>query len=129
MGTGRGRPTNAQYAKQVYDSAEAGAELAKRMQAALATSTGLPVLGASFSYADAATWLSTAQHQGYGQPGRTGATAGMMRRRRNALLPERLPDLPKQPWSRRLSPCKPQARLDIRFGPGLRSMRPSRPRV
>jgi outer membrane protein TolC len=30
------------YAKQVYDSAEAGAELAKRMQA-WATSTGSPV--------------------------------------------------------------------------------------
>ncbi len=82
------------YAKQVYDSAEAGAELAKRMQAA-----------GNFNRITRARskLLRRCRHPaersaapGYGQPGRTGATAGAeMRRRTQTLkLPERLPELP-----------------------------------
>ncbi len=51
-----------QYAKQVYDSAEAGAELAKRMQS-VGNFNRIARAREQAFYADAATQLSTAQHQ------------------------------------------------------------------
>ncbi len=50
------------YAKQVYDSAEAGAELAKRMQS-VGNFNRITRAREQAFYADAATQLSTAQHQ------------------------------------------------------------------
>jgi Outer membrane efflux protein len=85
------------YARQVYDSAEASAELARRMQATGNFSKLMRVRQQVF-YAAAATQLATSQHQLTSTReelvralGLNDEQAGQMR------LPQRLPDLPASP--------------------------------
>ena len=104
------------YAKQVYESAEAGAELAKRMQAAGNFNRITRAREQAF-YADAATRLSAAQHQATASREELVRLMGLDEAQEQALkLPERLPDLPKQPQEpQTVASQATQARLDIRL--------------
>ena len=104
------------YARQVVDSAQASAELARRMQA-VGNFNKLTRARQQVFYADAATQLAGAQHMATSareeltrKLGLTDAQAGQLK------LVERLPDLPRAPRepadvSRQAS----AARLDIRM--------------
>jgi len=104
------------YAKQVYASAEAGAELAKRMQAAGNFNRITRAREQAF-YADAATRLSTAQHQVTSSREELVRLLGLDEGQAQALkLPERLPDLPRQPLDpQAIGSQATRARLDIRL--------------
>ena len=104
------------YAKQVYDSAEAGAELAKRMQAAGNFNRITRAREQAF-YADAATRLSAAQHQATASREELVRLLGLDEAQEQTLkLPERLPELPKQPMEPQTVALQAtQARLDIRL--------------
>lgn len=104
------------YAKQVYASAEAGAELAKRMQA-VGNFNRIARAREQAFYADAATRLSTAQHQVISSREELVRLLGLDEEQANALkLPERLPDLPKQPLEpQAVGSQATKARLDIRL--------------
>ncbi|HNV60242.1 MAG TPA: TolC family protein [Rhodoferax sp.] len=104
------------YAKQVYESAEAGAELAKRMQAAGNFNRITRAREQAF-YADAATRLSAAQHQATASREELVRLLGLDEAQEQALkLPERLPELPKQPLEpQTVASQATQARLDIRL--------------
>lgn len=104
------------YAKQVYDSAEAGAELAKRMQAAGNFNRITRAREQAF-YADAATRLSAAQHQATASREELVRLLGLDEAQEQTLkLPERLPELPKQPMEpQTVASQATQARLDIRL--------------
>lgn len=104
------------YARQVYGSAEAGAELAKRMQSAGNFNRITRAREQAF-YADAATRLSTAQHQATASREELNRLLGLDERQAQALkLPERLPDLPKQPLDpQQVGSQATRARLDIRL--------------
>ncbi len=85
-----------QYAKQVYDSAEAGAELAKRMQS-VGNFNRIARAREQAFYADAATQLSTAQHQATASREELVRLLGLNERQAQALqLPNGCPDLPRQ---------------------------------
>ena len=105
-----------QYAKQVYDSAEAGAELAKRMQS-VGNFNRIARAREQAFYADAATQLSTAQHQATASREELVRLLGLNERQAQALqLPERLPDLPRQALDpQAVGTLATQARLDIRL--------------
>jgi outer membrane protein TolC len=105
-----------QYAKQVYDSAEAGAELAKRMQSVCNFNRITRAREQAF-YADAATRLSTAQHQVTASREELVRLLGLDESQAQALkLPERLPDLPKQALDpQAVGSLATKARLDIRL--------------
>ena len=105
-----------QYAKQVYASAEAGAELAKRMQA-VGNFNRITRAREQAFYADAATRLSTAQHQVTASREELVRLLGLDEGQAQALkLPERLPDLPKQPLDpQAIGSQAIKARLDIRL--------------
>lgn len=105
-----------QYAKQVYASAEAGAELAKRMQA-VGNFNRITRAREQAFYADAATRLSTAQHQVTASREELVRLLGLDEGQAQALkLPERLPDLPKQPLDpQAIGSQATRARLDIRL--------------
>jgi len=104
------------YARQVVDSAQAGAELARRMQA-VGNFNKLTRARQQMFYADAATQLAGAQHMATSTREELTRLLGLTDAQANQLkLPERLPDLPKAPRdpadvSRQAS----AARLDIRI--------------
>ena len=105
-----------QYAQQVFDSAGAGAELARRMQSV----GNLNRLGRAREqsfYADAATRLATAQHQAYASREDLIRQLGLDEKQAQLLqLPERLPDLPKQALEpAAVGAMASQTRLDIRM--------------
>ena len=104
------------YAKQVYDSAEAGAELAKRMQS-VGNFNRITRAREQAFYADAATRLSTAQHQVTASREELVRLLGLDESQAQALkLPERLPDLPKQALDpQAVGSLATKARLDIRL--------------
>lgn len=104
------------YAKQVYASTEAGAELAKRMQA-VGNFNRITRAREQAFYADAATRLSTAQHQVISSREELVRLLGLDEGQAQALkLPERLPDLPKQPLDpQQVGSQATRARLDIRL--------------
>ncbi len=104
------------YAKQVYDSAEAGAELAQRMQA-VGNFNRISRAREQAFYADAATRLSIAQYQVTASREELVRLLGLDEQQARALkLPERLPDLPKQPLDpQAIGSQASKARLDIRL--------------
>ena len=105
-----------QYAKQVYDSAEAGAELARRMQG-VGNFNRITRAREQAFYADAATRLSTAQHQVTASREELVRLLGLDESQAQALtLPKRLPDLPKQALDpQAVGSLATRARLDIRL--------------
>ncbi|WP_404299068.1 TolC family protein [Alicycliphilus denitrificans] len=105
-----------EYAKQVYASAEAGAELAKRMQA-VGNFNRITRAREQAFYADAATRLSAAQHQVTASREELVRLLGLNEEQAQALkLPERLPDLPKRPLDpQEIGSQATRARLDIRL--------------
>ncbi|RDD94866.1 TolC family protein [Acidovorax sp. BoFeN1] len=104
------------YAKQVYESAEAGAELAKRMQS-VGNFNRITRAREQAFYADAATRLSTAQHQVTASREELVRLLGLDESQAQALkLPERLPDLPMQALDpQAVGSLATKARLDIRL--------------
>ncbi len=104
------------YAQQVYESAQASAELAKRMQAVGNFNRMTRAREQAF-YADAATRLSTAQHQATASREELVRLLGLDEAQEQALkLPERLMDLPKQPLApEAVATQATQSRLDIRL--------------
>lgn len=105
-----------QYAKQVYDSAEAGAELARRMQG-VGNFNRITRAREQAFYADAATRLSETQHQVTARREELVRLLGLDESQAQALkLPERLPDLPKQALDpQAVGSLATRARLDIRL--------------
>lgn len=104
------------YAQQVYQSAEAGAELARRMRAAGNFNRIDRAREQSF-YADAATRLASARHQATASREELVRLLGLDEAQAGALrLPERLPDLPKQALEpQAVASLATRARLDIRL--------------
>ena len=107
---------SAAYARQVFDSADASAELARRMQAA-GNFSKLARARQQVFYADAATQLAAAQHAATAAReelvrllGLTDAQAAQLR------LPDRLPDLPTVPRDPgEVSQAASAGRLDVRI--------------
>lgn len=105
-----------QYAEQINTTAQASAELAKRMQQ-VGNFTKLQRARQQVFYADAVARLATAKHVATAtredlirQLGLTDAQAADLK------LPERLPDLPKAPKSAELvNASAPDQRLDVQL--------------
>lgn len=104
------------YARQVFESAEAGAELARRMQS-VGNFNRLSRAREQSFYADAATRLATAQHQAMASREELVRVLGLDESQAQILkLPERLPDLPKAPLEpNAVGTLATQGRLDIRL--------------
>lgn len=104
------------YARQVYESAEATAEIARRMQAAGNFSRISRAREQAF-YADAATRLATANHQATATREELVRRLGLDEAQAPLLkLPERLPDLPKQAMDPQTAGSyATRNRLDIRL--------------
>ena len=104
------------YARQVLEGAEAGAELARRMQSVGNFNRISRAREQSF-YADAATRLATAQHQVTASREAFVRLLGLDESQAQLLkLPERLPDLPKTPLEpNAVGALATQGRLDIRL--------------
>ncbi len=104
------------YAQQVFESAEASAELARRMQS-VGNFNRISRAREQAFYADAATRLATAQHQGISSREELVRVLGLEESQAQTLkLPERLPDLPKQALDpRAVGAMATKARLDIRI--------------
>lgn len=104
------------YARQVFESAEAGAELARRMQSVGNFNRISRAREQSF-YADAATRLATAQHQATASREELVRLLGLDEEQAQQLqLPERLPDLPNAPFDpNAVGALATQGRLDIRL--------------
>lgn len=104
------------YARQVFASAEAGAELARRMQSVGNFNRISRAREQSF-YADAATRLATAQHLATASEEALVRLLGLDEAQAQMLkLPERLPDLPKvalEPDA--VGALATKGRLDIRL--------------
>ncbi|MEC5213884.1 outer membrane protein TolC [Polaromonas sp. CG_9.5] len=104
------------YATQVNRSAQAGSELAKRMQQ-VGNFTKLQRARQQSFYADSAAQLASSQHASTAareelirQLGLTDTQAGQLK------LPERLPDLPKEPLQAAVvNDNAPQQRLDVQL--------------
>ena len=104
------------YATQVNRSAQAGSELAKRMQQ-VGNFTKLQRARQQSFYADSAAQLASSQHASTAareelirQLGLTDTQAGQLK------LPERLPDLPKEPLQAAVVNANaPQQRLDVQI--------------
>ncbi len=107
---------NHMYATQVFEAAEASAELAKRMQA-VGNFTKLQRARQQSFYADAATQLATAQHQATASKEALVRALGLTEQQATLLkLPDRLPNLPPQPRSpQEVSQTTNASRLDIRL--------------
>jgi outer membrane protein TolC len=105
-----------QYARQVYDSAEASAELARRMQAAGNFNRLARVRQQAF-YADAATQLASARHAATAAREELVRLTGLDDEQARALaLPERLPDLPEVPLQpATVGKAASDGRLDVRL--------------
>lgn len=104
------------YAQQVFDSAEASAELARRMQSVGNYNRITRAREQSF-YADAATRLATATHQATAAREELVRVLGLDETQAQALqLPERLPDLPKQALEpQAVAAMTTRGRLDLRL--------------
>ncbi len=104
------------YAQQVFDSAEASAELARRMQSVGNFNRITRAREQSF-YADAATRLATATHQATAAREELVRVLGLDEAQAQGLqLPERLPDLPKQALEpQSVAAMASRGRLDIRL--------------
>ena len=104
------------YARQVYDSAQASAELARRMQASGNFSKLMRVRQQVF-YADAATQLATSQHQVTSTREELVRTLGLTESQAEQMrLPQRLPDLPASARdAASVNASASAARLDIRI--------------
>jgi len=104
------------YAQQVRQSAEAGAELARRMQR-VGNFTKLQRARQQAFYADAATQLAMAQQAAVATREELGRSLGLSDPQFAALkLPERLPDLPKAPRAPLdVSAAAMQQRLDVQL--------------
>ncbi|VTU19259.1 Outer membrane efflux protein [Variovorax sp. RA8] len=105
---------SSQYAEQVKDSAEASAELARRMQLA-GNFSKLQRARQQVFYADATTQLASARHSATSAREELvralGLDAGQAARLK---LPERLPDLPKVPReAREVAGTASEQRLDV----------------
>lgn len=104
------------YARQVRQAAEAGAELARRMQSAGNFSKLQRARQQAF-YADATTQLASAQQASVATREELGRTLGLTDRQFAQLqLPARLPDLPKAPRAPLdISAAATQQRLDVQL--------------
>ncbi|MEY4755244.1 MAG: hypothetical protein RJA34_142 [Pseudomonadota bacterium] len=104
------------YAQQVFESAEAGAELARRMQATGNFNRISRAREQAF-YADAATRLATTAHQATASHEALVRLLGLDEAQAGALtLPHRLPDLPQQALAPDdLGRLVSRGRLDIRL--------------
>lgn len=105
-----------QYARQVYDSASASAELARRMQA-IGNFNRLTRAREQAFYADAGTRLATATHQVTATREELVRLLGLdMQQVQMLKLPERLPELPKQAIDpQTVGTFATRNRLDIRL--------------
>jgi len=105
-----------EYAQQVFTSAEAGAELARRMQAA-GNFNRLSRAREQAFYADAGTRLASADHQVTASRERLGRLLGLDEAQAAMLeLPNRLPDLPGTALTPEgVGSLATQARLDIQI--------------
>lgn len=105
-----------QYAQQVFESAEASAELARRMQA-VGNFNRISRAREQAFYADAATRLASAQHQATASREELVRLLGLDEAQAEALLlPPRLPELPTQPLEpAAVGALASTARLDIRL--------------
>ncbi len=104
------------YAQQVFESAEASAELARRMQS-VGNFNRLTRAREQAFYADSATRLATAQHQTTATREELTRLLGLDEGQAELLqLPERLPDLPKQALDPgAVGAMANRTRLDIRL--------------
>jgi outer membrane protein TolC len=104
------------YAQQVRQTAEAGAELARRMQLA-GNFTKLQRARQQAFYADATTQLAAAQQVAVGTREELGRALGLNQQQFALLkLPERLPDLPNAPRAPvDVSAAAMQQRLDLQL--------------
>lgn len=104
------------YAQQVFQSAEAGAELARRMQS-VGNFSRLSRAREQVFYADAGTRLATAKHQAMSSREELIRLLGLDAAQAQMLeLPDRLPDLPRQALEpQAVGTLATQARLDIRL--------------
>lgn len=104
------------YARQVVASAEAAAELARRMQG-VGNFSRLQRAREQAFYADAATRLALAQHQATASREELVRELGLNEAQAQALkLPERLPNLPSQPLdAQAVAGLATRARLDVRL--------------
>lgn len=105
-----------QYAQQVFTSAEAGAELARRMQAA-GNFNRLSRAREQAFYADAGTRLAAADHRVIAAREKLGRLLGLDEVQATALvLPERLPEIPESALTpEAVGSLATQARLDIQI--------------
>ena len=105
-----------QYAQQVFQSAEASAELARRMQS-VGNFSRLSRAREQVFYADAATRLATAKHQATSSREELIRLLGLDASQAQLLqLPDRLPNLPRQALeAQAVGALATQARLDIRL--------------
>ncbi len=104
------------FARQVFESAEASAELARRMQS-VGNFNRLSRAREHTYYADAATRLASAQHEAIATREALARQLGLNATQFQQLqVPERLPDLPPEPMPPELvSQMANQGRLDIRL--------------
>jgi outer membrane protein TolC len=87
---------SAKYFQQVKEAADASSELAKRMLQA-GNFNKLAQMREQAFHADATAQLARAQHQATAQKERLTRLLGLSGEQVNFRLPDRLPDLPKQP--------------------------------
>ncbi|MGT2508282.1 TolC family protein [Cupriavidus basilensis] len=105
-----------QYAGQVNESAEAGAEFAKRLAAA-GNFSKLDLAREQAFYADTAGTLARARRQAISDREKLIRAIGLWGTGANFTLPDRLPDLPKErPELGELEGYAMQNRLDIQAG-------------
>lgn len=104
------------YARQVYESAEASAELARRMQS-VGNFNRISRAREQAFYADSATRLASAKHQVTASREELVRLLGLDESQAQMLqLPDRLPDLPKQALEPgAVGALATQSRLDIRL--------------
>ena len=107
---------NLQYARQVYENAEVSAELARRMEAAGNFNRITRARQQTF-YADAASRLAIAEQQVTSTREELVRLVGLDETQAAKLrLPERLPDLPKEPRQpEEVSKAASRQRLDVRL--------------
>ncbi|KWT97259.1 MULTISPECIES: TolC family protein [unclassified Variovorax] len=105
-----------QYAEQVKDSAEASAELARRMQL-IGNFSKLQRARQQVFYADAVTQLASARHAVTATREELVRALGLADAQTAKLkLPERLPDLPKAPREpREVAATASEQRLDVQL--------------
>lgn len=104
------------FSRQVFDSAEASAELARRMQAA-GNFNKLARARQQLFYADAATQLATAQHAAVAAREQLVRLLGLTQVQSQRMrLPDRLPDLPGEARGpAEVSGAANAGRLDVRM--------------